>query len=87
MGFKDWVARITGRLAPDPGPARAPAVVTPPAPTEHDIMNALDRADAMVAGGVVPAPVQSRVKRVTSTVRQTMPRLRNLDSAARRRTR
>ena len=48
------------------------------APTEQDIMNALDRVEAMVAGGVVPAPVQSRVKRVTSTVRQTMPRLRNL---------
>ena len=31
-----------------------------------------------MAGGVVPAPVQSRVKRVTHVVRQTMPRLRNL---------
>ena len=41
-------------------------------------MNALDRVEAMVTGGVVPAPVQSRVKRITSTVRQTMPRLRNL---------
>ena len=32
----------------------------------------------MVAGGSVPAAVQSRVKRVAETVRQTMPRLRNL---------
>ena len=74
MGFKDWVARITGR----PEPEAVPTDRTPPAPTENDIMAALDRAEAMVAGGVVPAPVQSRVKRVTSTVRQTMPRLRNL---------
>lgn len=75
MGFRDWVAKITGRLDPAEG---ADAYVSPPAPTEADIMTALDRVEAMVAGGVVPAPVQSRVKRVTSTVRQTMPRLRNL---------
>ena len=74
MGFKDWVAKVTGRLEPE----RVAVTLSPPAPTEDDIMNALDRADAMVAGGVVPAPVQSRVKRITSTVRQTMPRLRNL---------
>ena len=74
MGFKDWVAKMTGRLEP------APVTVTPSpaAPTEQDIVTALDRAEAMVTGGVVPAPVQSRVKRITSTVRQTMPRLRNL---------
>ncbi len=75
MGFKDWVAKVTGRLDPEPVAAMS---VAPAVPTEHDIMNALDRADAMVSGGVVPAPVQSRVKRVTATVRQTMPRLRNL---------
>lgn len=75
MGFKDWVAKITGRLDPV---EVTNAVASPPAPTEADIMNALDRVEAMVAGGVVPPPVQSRVKRVTSTVRQTMPRLRNL---------
>ncbi|GAA3696335.1 hypothetical protein GCM10022204_10440 [Microlunatus aurantiacus] len=74
MGFKDWVAKVTGRLEPE----RVAVTLSPPAPTEDDIMNALDRADAMVTGGVVPAPVQSRVKRITSTVRQTMPRLRNL---------
>ncbi|HEU5487023.1 MAG TPA: hypothetical protein VFU98_19125 [Microlunatus sp.] len=67
------MARITGRVEPEP--VVSP---TPPAPTEGDIMSALDRVEAMVAGGVVPPPVQSRVKRVTSTVRQTMPRLRNL---------
>ncbi len=74
MGFKDWVAKITGRREPEPEVVEA----APAAPTEDDIVNALDRAEAMVTGGVVPAPVQSRVKRVTNTVRQTMPRLRNL---------
>lgn len=74
MGFKDWVAKITGRLEPVAEVVEA----TPSAPTEADILAALDRAEAMVAGGVVPAPVQSRVKRVAHTVRQTMPRLRNL---------
>ena len=73
MGFKDWVAKVTGRLEPEPEVVEAPS-----APTENDILGALDRVEAMVAGGVVPAPVQSRVKRVTNTVRQTMPRLRNL---------
>jgi hypothetical protein len=74
MGLKEWFARITGR---------APAVVPPPvvtaaAPTEADILAALDRVQAMVAGGVVPAAVESRVRRVSATVRDTMPRLRNL---------
>ena len=32
----------------------------------------------MISGGVVPAAVESRVKRVSATVRDTMPRLRNL---------
>ena len=41
-------------------------------------MRALDRVEDMVGGGVVPAPVQSRVRRVAQTVRETMPRLRNL---------
>src|SRR5690349_19726636 len=74
MGFKDWVAKVTGRREPEP----VAVALSPPAPTESDILAALDRADAMVAGGVVPGPVQSRVKRITATVRQTMPRLRNL---------
>ena len=84
MGFKDWVAKITGRLEP---PNRSPVTPSPAAPTEHDIMNALDRVEAMVTGGVVPAPVQSRVKRVTSTVRRRCRGCATSVSAARRRTR
>lgn len=75
MGVKDWLRRLVGGPEPE---APDPPPVVPAAPTEHDIVLALDRVEAMVAGGVVPAPVQSRVKRVTATVRQTMPRLRNL---------
>ena len=73
MGLKEFLARITGRA-----PVAPPVPPTPAAPTEADILAALDRVVAMVAGGSVPAAVQSRVKRVAETVRQTMPRLRNL---------
>jgi len=72
MAFKDWWARITGQAE------EAPQFVTPAAPTEADILSSLDRVEAMVAGGVVPAPVLSRVKRVAATLRETLPRLRNL---------
>ena len=58
MGFKDWIATITGRRPQPPPP---PVQPSPAAPTESDIMRALDRVEAMVGGGVVPAPVQSRV--------------------------
>jgi hypothetical protein len=75
MGFKDWIATITGRRPQQTPP---PVEPTPAAPTESDIMRALDRVEAMVGGGVVPASVQSRVRRVAQTVRETMPRLRNL---------
>lgn len=72
MGLKSWLSRVTGG-ADDPAQPAVPA-----APTEADILAALDRADEMVAGAVVPAAVQSRVLKVSSTVRETLPRLRNL---------
>ena len=75
MGFKDWIAAITGRRPQRPPESPPPA---PAAPTETDIMRALDQVEQMVDGGAVPAPVQSRVRRVAQTVRETMPRLRNL---------
>jgi hypothetical protein len=74
MGLKDWFARVTGSR-PEPPAPQAP---TPAAPTEPDILEALDQVQASVAGGVVPAAVESRVRRVCQTVRDTMPRLRNL---------
>lgn len=61
---------------PDARPG--PAARRPGSPTEADINAALDRVEALVAGGAVPGLVQSRVRRVSRTVRDTMPRLRNL---------
>jgi hypothetical protein len=76
MGFKDWIAALTGRR---PQPSETQIVLaTPAAPTESDITNALDQVEQIVDGGAVPAPVQSRVRKVAQTVRDTMPRLRNL---------
>lgn len=71
MGLRAWWQRLTGPPPPEPGP------VSPPAPTESDILAALDRVETMAAADV-PPPVTSRVRRVTRTVRETMPRLRNL---------
>ncbi|HET7476513.1 MAG TPA: hypothetical protein VFJ97_10905 [Dermatophilaceae bacterium] len=76
MGFLDWVAKLGSR--PEPEPVSS----VPAAPTEADILGALDRAEAMVSGGVVPQPVTSRVKRVTNIVRQTLPRLQNLGAGS-----
>ena len=77
MGFKDWIAKITGR-APGRLPATGPPV-SPAAPTEADILAALDRVQTMIAGGVVPAAVAVPGRRGSrQTVRDTMPRLRNL---------
>lgn len=83
MGLRDWFARIFGsgdrdqvadraRAGPDPAPVIARV------PTEAELINALERTEALVSGGVVPAAVTSRVKHVSATVRQTLPRLRNL---------
>ena len=72
MSLLDWWRRVTGPAAPAPSEA-----TSPPPPTEADIVAALDRVEQMVADQV-PAPVRSRVTKVTRTVRETMPRLRNL---------
>ena len=72
MGLKNWLAKVTG------GDEATPDSTVPAAPTEADIVAALDRVDEMVSGGTVPAVVQSRVHKVSATVRDTLPRLRNL---------
>jgi hypothetical protein len=73
MGLREWFARLGGR--PEP------VVATPPrprTPTAEDIGAALDAVEQLVAAGAVPALVQSRVRRVVGTVRDTVPRLANL---------
>jgi hypothetical protein len=85
MGFKDWLDKITGRRpasataagwSNDGGPVAG--TTSPAPPTEADILEALDRLNASVSGGVVPAVVASRVAKVSQTIRDTMPRLRNV---------
>ena len=75
MGVRDWWARLTGG-APAPSPVEE--VVLDKVPTEADLLAALDAAEASVAGGRVPTPVASRVRRITRTLRETLPRVRNL---------
>ena len=72
MGFWDW---LTGRDATPP-PAVVPEV--DPAPTEADILAALDGVDQLIGSGTLPAVVRSRAARVTRLVRQTLPRLGSL---------
>jgi hypothetical protein len=54
----------------------------PPVPTRDDLFAALDRVEAMVAGGAVPAPVAARVRRVDRVVRDTIPRLSSLGAGS-----
>ena len=54
----------------------------PPVPTATDLLASLDRVEAMVAAGAVPAPVASRVRRVDQVVRDTIPRLASLGAGS-----
>jgi len=72
MELSELFARMTGRRR-EPERAELPRV-----PTSEDLLAALDDVEAMVAHGAVPAPVASRVSRVSRTVRDTIPRLSKL---------
>jgi len=76
MALSDLFARLTGRRREPDRPVLAHA------PTSEDLLAALDAVEAMVARGVVPAPVASRVNRVSRTVRDTIPRLSNLGAGS-----
>ena len=54
----------------------------PAVPTSEDLLASLDRVESMVAAGVVPAPVASRVRRVDQVVRDTIPRLPSLGAGS-----
>jgi hypothetical protein len=75
MALSELFARMTGRRREA---KTAPRPVLPRVPTSDDLLVALDGVEAMVARGAVPAPVASRVSRVTRTVRDTIPRMSNL---------
>ncbi|MDN5746030.1 MAG: hypothetical protein L0H31_13015 [Nocardioidaceae bacterium] len=70
MGLKSWWRKVKGE--PDSG------YVVPPAPTEQDILAALNRVNAMLSEGNAPPVVTSRVVRIARTISQTLPRLRQL---------
>ena len=71
VAIGDFLSRLGGRDRPE---AEAESQ-TPRAPTADDIRAALDRAEALVDGGAAPSVVAARVRRVTATVRDTLPRL------------
>jgi hypothetical protein len=76
MALSELFARMTGRRREPERP------VLPRVPTADDLLAALDRVEAMVARGAVPAPVASRVSGVSRTVRETIPRLSNLGAGS-----
>jgi hypothetical protein len=76
MALSDLFARLTGRRREPERPVLARV------PTSDDLLAALDAVQAMVSGGAVPAPVASRVSRVSRTVRDTIPRLSNLGAGS-----
>ncbi len=76
MALSDLLARLSGRRREPERP------VLPRVPTSDDLLAALDAVESMVARGVVPAPVASRVTRVSRTVRDTIPRLSNLGAGS-----
>ena len=74
MGLGDWFG--WGRRAePAPAPVRT-------VPTGERLRTALDEVEAMARDGAVPAPVMSRLTRVTRIVRDTIPRLDTLGSGS-----
>lgn len=75
MGLFDW---LRGQPPADEAP---PPEVAPP-PTAVDIERALGASEQMAIEGNAPAPVISRVHRVTSIVRGILPRLANLGVAS-----
>ena len=79
MSLSEIFERMTGRRRTPEPPQR---LVLPRVPTADDLLAALDGVEAMVARGVVPAPVASRVSRVSRTMRDTIPRLSNLGAGS-----
>ncbi|TNM42812.1 hypothetical protein FHP29_07360 [Nocardioides albidus] len=71
MGLKSWWRRSRDA-------AEEPAYVVPPAPTEQDILAALNQVNAMLTEGNAPPVVVSRVVRIARTIHQMLPRLSQL---------
>ncbi len=72
-----FLGRVFGR-----GQQVEQRLVVPSVPTSADLLASLDRVEAMVVAGAVPAPVASRVRRVDRVVRDTVPRLPSLGAGS-----
>ena len=72
MGLRSWFDKVRAPSDKDALP------VSPPAPTEADIVAALGRVEQMLADGNAPPVVVSRVHRIAGLITDTLPRLRNL---------
>jgi hypothetical protein len=71
VGLKSWWQKLRGADETEGPPV-------PAAPTEQDILAALNRVNAMLREGNAPPVVTSRVVRIARTINQTLPRLRQL---------
>jgi len=71
VGLKSWLGRLRGEDG-------AAETAIPSAPTEQDILAALNRVNAMLVEGNAPPIVVSRVQRIARTIRDTLPQLRHL---------
>lgn len=69
MGFWD---RLLGRRQ------EPPALVLPAPPTEDDVQAALDEVARTLSGRNAPPVVRARVQRIDTTIRGTLPRLRDI---------
>lgn len=77
MGFFDWLTGAADEARTDVADA-----VLPGPPTPEDIEKALVAAETMAVDGHAPAPVLTRVRRVTGIVRAMLPRLSNIGLAS-----
>lgn len=66
MGLLDWLRGTR---------EEAPAVVVPAAPTEADVLAALDAVKERLSANAAPGIVRARVARVDRYVRDSLPRL------------
>jgi hypothetical protein len=74
MGIGEWFGFGTAK----PPPRSSVNAV----PTSADLLAAVDRVEALAREGRVPAPVLSRLARVTRIVRDTVPRLDRLGAGS-----
>lgn len=74
MGLRSWFRKVRGKG----GDAEATEYVAPPPPTDKDILQALNRVNAMCREGNAPPVVTSRVVKIARTIHQTLPRLNDL---------